>query len=64
METKYINKTAFSVENGHPKFVRMSFGQKNESSTFQRVIDNILVGVQNDRCLVYMYDTTELRNNS
>jgi RNase H-like domain found in reverse transcriptase/Reverse transcriptase (RNA-dependent DNA polymerase)/Integrase zinc binding domain/Integrase core domain len=51
-----IPKTAFSVENGHFEFIRMSFGLKNAPSTFQRVMDNILLGIQNERCLVYMDD--------
>lgn len=34
----------------------MPFGLKNAPSTFQRVMDNILVGIQNERCLVYMDD--------
>lgn len=51
-----ISKTAFSVENGHYEFVRMPFGLKNAPSTFQRVMDNILLGIQNERCLVYMDD--------
>lgn len=53
---KDIQKTAFSVDNGHYEFVRMPFGLKNAPSTFQRVMDNILrehIGV---RCLVYMDD--------
>lgn len=51
-----ISKTAFTVENGHYEFVRMPFGLKNAPSTFQRVMDNILLGIQNERCLVYMDD--------
>ena len=51
-----IPKTAFSVDNGHYEFVRMPFGLKNAPSTFQRVMDNILLGIQNERCLVYMDD--------
>lgn len=53
---KDIEKTAFTVENGHYEFVRMPFGLKNAPSTFQRVMDNILLGIQNERCLVYMDD--------
>lgn len=56
IDTKDIQKTAFTVENGHFEFVRMPFGLKNAPSTFQRVMDNILVGIQNERCLVYMDD--------
>lgn len=56
IEPKDIPKTAFTVENGHFEFVRMPFGLKNAPSTFQRVMDNILMGIQNERCLVYMDD--------
>lgn len=51
-----ISKTAFNVENGHYEFKRMPFGLKNAPATFQRVMDNILRGVQNEKCLVYLDD--------
>lgn len=56
VDKKDVEKTAFSVENGHYEFLRMPFGLKNAPSTFQRVMDNVLrehIGV---RCLVYMDD--------
>lgn len=49
-------KTAFTVEHGHFEFVRMPFGLKNAPSTFQRVMDNVLQGLQGKICLVYMDD--------
>lgn len=51
-----IPKTAFTVEHGHYEFVRMPFGLKNAPSTFQRVMDNVLQGLQGKICLVYMDD--------
>lgn len=51
-----IEKTAFNVENGHYEFLRMPFGLKNAPSTFQRTMDNILRGIQNEFCLVYLDD--------
>lgn len=51
-----ICKTAFSTENGHYEFKRMPFGLKNAPSTFQRVMDNVLRGIQNEECLVYLDD--------
>lgn len=51
-----IPKTAFSVENGHYEYLRMPFGLKSASATFQRVMDNMLRGLQNEICLVYLDD--------
>lgn len=51
-----VEKTAFTVEHGHYEFVRMPFGLKNAPSTFQRVMDNVLQGLQGKVCLVYMDD--------
>lgn len=46
-------KTAFSVSQGHFEFFRMPFGLKNASSTFQRLKNNVLTGLQGERCFVY-----------
>ncbi|XP_015839413.2 retrovirus-related Pol polyprotein from transposon 297 [Tribolium castaneum] len=51
-----VQKTAFTVENGHYEFVRMPFGLKNAPSTFQRVMDNVLRGIVNNCCIVYLDD--------
>lgn len=51
-----IPKTAFNVEHGHFEFLRMPMGLKNSPSTFQRVMDNVLRGLQNSICLVYLDD--------
>lgn len=51
-----IAKTAFSCENGHYEYLRMPFGLKNAPATFQRVMDNILRGIQNEKCAVYLDD--------
>lgn len=51
-----IQKTAFSTEGGHYEFRRMPFGLKNAPSTFQRVMDNVLRGLQHETCLVYLDD--------
>lgn len=56
MDPQDISKTAFNVEHGHFKFLRMPMGLKNSPSTFQRVMDNVLRGLQNDICLVYLDD--------
>ena len=51
-----VEKTAFNTENGHYEFLRMPFGLKNAPSTFQRVMDDVLRGLQNQICLVYLDD--------
>jgi len=55
MHEKYKRKTAFSTPYGHFKFIKMPFGLKNESATFQRLM-NSLTGIQGLRCLVYLDD--------
>ena len=56
VDEKDIQKTAFSVENGHYEFLRLPFGLKNAPSTFQRVMDNVLREHIGTICLVYMDD--------
>jgi transposase InsO family protein len=56
MSTESIEKTAFSVNNGHYEYVRMPFGLKNAPSTFQRVMDNVLREYLHKSCFVYMDD--------
>nr|CAH7755991.1 unnamed protein product [Callosobruchus chinensis] len=56
MAEEDVPKTAFNTENGHMEWTRMPFGLKNAPATFQRVMDNILRGIQNEKCLVYLDD--------
>lgn len=56
MDQNSIEKTAFSVNNGHYEYVRMPFGLKNAPSSFQRVMDNILRKYLYKNCFVYMDD--------
>lgn len=56
MDSRSIEKTAFSTETGHYEFLRMPFGLKNSPPTFQRVMNNILRGIHNEICLVYLDD--------
>ena len=49
-------KTAFSSLNGHYEYVRMPMGLKNSPSTFQRLLDQVLVGLQGTELFVYLDD--------
>lgn len=49
-------KTAFSMQSGLFEFKVMPFGLCNALSTFQRLMDLVLAGVQWSHCLVYLND--------
>lgn len=51
-----IQKTAFSVENGHYEFLKMPFGLKNAPATFQRVMDHVLRKYIGKICVIYLDD--------
>jgi hypothetical protein len=63
MDPSDIQKTAFNIEHGHFEFLRMPMGLKNSPSTFQRVMDNVLRGLQNNICLVYLDDIVVFSNS-
>lgn len=56
MDPADIHKTSFKVQNGAYEFLRMPMGLRNSPSTFQRAMDNVLQGLQNSICLVYLDD--------
>ena len=56
MDPDSQSKTAFSTPYGHYAYKRMPFGLKNAPSTFQRMMDQILSGIQGVELFVYMYD--------
>ncbi|CAG4993531.1 unnamed protein product [Colias eurytheme] len=49
-------KTAFSVPNGHFEYTRMPFGLKNAPATFQRLMNQVLSGLQGLHCFIYLDD--------
>ena len=56
MKPEDISKTAFSTPYGHYEFTRMPFGLKNSPSTFQRLMNTVLTGLQGLQCFVYLDD--------
>lgn len=56
MDEKDAPKTAFSTPYGHYQFSRMPFGLKNGPATFQRLMDNVLSGLQGNELFVYLDD--------
>lgn len=54
MDSSDFSKTAFIVANRHYEFLHMLFGLKNASSLFQKVMHNVLRGIEN--CSVYLDD--------
>ena len=49
-------KTAFSTPQCHYEYLRMPFGLKSAPSTFQRLMNNVLMGLIGTRCFVYLDD--------
>ncbi|XP_045468252.1 uncharacterized protein LOC123676417 [Harmonia axyridis] len=56
MDEESIEKTAFTVDNGHYEFLRMPFGLKNAPATFQRLMNNTLKDYIGKICHIYMDD--------
>lgn len=56
LDPKDSCKTAFSTGTGHYEFLRMPFGLKNAPSTFQRLMNNVLIGLNEVKCFVYLDD--------
>ena len=56
MSERDTEKTAFQFGRGKFEFVRMPFGLKNAPSTFQRLIDEFLLGLDERAVQAYMDD--------
>ena len=56
LDEESIPKTAFSTERDHFEWVRMPFGLKNAPATFQRLLNNVLRGINGEMALVYLDD--------
>ncbi|KAL7291593.1 hypothetical protein TKK_0014634 [Trichogramma kaykai] len=57
------HKCAFSTPFGHYEFSRMAFGLKNAPATFQRLMDNVLKGLQGNILFVYLDDIVIYANS-
>jgi hypothetical protein len=49
-------KTAFSTTTGHYEYLRNPFGLKSAPSTFQRLMNQVFLGLIGTRCFSYLDD--------
>ena len=56
MDPESKAKTAFSTPYAHYEFNRMPFGLKNAPATFQKLMGQVLTGLQGNELFVYMDD--------
>ena len=63
MDPRDRPKTAFSTLNGHYEYARKPFGLKNAPATFQRLMDNVLRGLQGTELFVYLDDVVVYAKN-
>lgn len=57
IEPQSRQKTAFSTPYNHFQFKKMSFGLSNSPSTYQRMVDIVLSGLQGIEIFIFMDDT-------
>ena len=63
MDRDSQEKTAFSTCSGHYEFRVMPFGLCNGPSTFQRLMESVLMGLSQSRCMVYLDDVMVIGRN-
>lgn len=63
MDPEDRRKTAFSTTFGHFEFNRLPFGLKGGPATFQRLMNNVLIGLQGIKCFVYLDDVVVYGKN-
>ena len=63
MHPRDAGKTAFTFDRGHYEFTRMPFGLRNAPSTFQRLMDEFLEGLEEEWIQVYMDDLVIFSRN-
>lgn len=56
MDPRDKHKTEFSTSTGHYEYARMPFGVKNAPASFQRLMNLVLLGLQDSELLVYLDD--------
>lgn len=56
MNPNDAHKTAFSTTDDHYQYNYISFGLRNAPATFQRMMNNVLLGLTNKQCFVYLDD--------
>lgn len=56
MNPKDAPKTAFSTHNSHYEFNRLPMGLKRAPALFQRLMNTVLMGLNNHQCFVYVDD--------
>lgn len=49
-------KTGFSTDRGHFEFVKMPFGLSGAPSTFQRLMNSVLEGINGEKAFVFLDD--------
>jgi len=63
MDPSDIDKTAFSIKEGHWAYKRMPFGLKTAPATFQKMMNNVLSGLTGTRGYVFLDDIVLYANS-